>query len=198
MARRSAPPAVVQVVDSAPADSIAFEGHVQGSDSAPVTVVEYADFVCPACAQFAIYTMEDARRRLIQTGQVRWVFRDFPLNIHPNAMAAHLAAACAGEQGRFWEMHDQLYFNHGRWVREARPERRLRDFARDLGLDLSAYDRCVADAGIRARIEASARDAAERGIGSTPTFDVGTRRVSGILLFDSLRTLVERAMPRPP
>lgn len=173
-----------------------FEGHVLGSDSAPVTIIEYADFECPACAQFAVLTGPDVKQRLVASGRVRWVFRDFPLEIHRHALAAHLAAACAGEQGRFWEMHDQIFFNHGRWVRESRPERRLRDLARALNLDMSRYDSCIDSRRLLGQIEATKQEGLARGIQSTPTFEVGTLRVAGALSYDSLQVLVSRMEER--
>jgi protein-disulfide isomerase len=186
-AERSAPQAVTA------AAAAAFEGHVMGSDSAPVTVVEYADFECPACAQFAVLTAPDIKQRLIATGQVRWVFRDFPLEGHQNSLPAHHAGQCAGEQGRFFEMHDQLYFNHGRWVLERRPERRFRDFAAAIGLDLGRYDECMSSGRYLPRLERAKQDAAAAGIGSTPTFDIGNQRVSGALLYDDFKRYVDRA-----
>jgi protein-disulfide isomerase len=171
----------------------AFEGHVMGSDSAPLTVVEYADFVCPACAQFAVLTAPDIKQRLVATGQVRWVFRDFPLDHNPNSMPAHHAAQCAGEQGRFFEMHDQLYFNHGRWVTERRPQGRFRDFARTIGLDVGRFDDCMASGRYVARLEQAKQDAAAAGVNATPTFDIGGQRVSGALLYDDFKRYVDRA-----
>ena len=171
----------------------AFEGHVMGSDSAPVTVVEYADFECPACAQFAVLTAPDVRQRLVATGRVRWVFRDFPLEGHPYSMPAHHAAQCAGEQGKFFEMHDQLYFNQGRWVTDRRPERRFRDFARAIGLDVRRYDDCMSSGRYMARLERERQDGLAAGVGSTPTFDIGGRRVVGASSYDDFRSYVDQA-----
>ncbi len=195
LARRGGGSAAVEVAP-APVAVGTFEGHVLGSDSAPVTIVEYADFECGACAQFAILTGPDVKQRLVAAGRVRWVFRDFPLDGHRNALSAHLAAACAGEQGRFWEMHDQIFFNHRRWVSERRPERPLRDIARGLNLDLSQYDGCIDSRRLLGQIEATKRDGLARGVQATPTFEVGTLRVSGALSYDSLQALVTRAEAR--
>lgn len=173
-----------------------FEGHVLGSDSAPVTIVEYADFECPACAQFAVLTGPDVKERLVATGQVRWIFRDFPLEGHRNSPAAHHAAQCAGEQGRFWEMHDQLFFNHGRWVPERRPERLFRDYARAIGVNLDQYDACMDEGRYRARLQQSKTEAAALGVSSTPTFDINGRRYSGAFLYDDLKAIVDSAAAR--
>jgi protein-disulfide isomerase len=188
-AERTTPQAVA--VDAAAA---AFEGHVMGSDSAPITVVEYADFECGACAQFAILTAPDVKQRLVATGQVRWVFRDFPLEGFRNSLAAHHAAQCAGEQGRFFEMHDQIYFNRGRWVSDRRPDRRFREFAAAIRLDMGRYDDCTASGRYRSRLERAKQDAVAAGVGSTPTFDIGGQRVSGALNYDDFKRYVDRAI----
>jgi protein-disulfide isomerase len=195
MARRGGEVTAVDIPAAAP-DGPVFEGHALGSDSAPVTLVEYADFECPACAQFAILTGPDIKQRLVATGQVRWIFRDLPLSIHRNTMSAHHAAQCAGEQGRFWEMHDQIFFNHGRWVPERRPERALRDLAGAIGVDLRRYDECMSSNRYMARLQQLQADAAARGISSTPTFEIGGQRVSGALYYDDLKRLVDRAAAR--
>jgi len=181
------------VVEPVVADSTVFPGHALGSDSAPVTIIEYADFQCPACGKFAVLTEPDVRTRLVNTGRVRWIFRDFPLDGHPNSMPAHLAAACASEQGKFFEMHDQLYFNQGRWALEARPQREFRAYARAIGLDLGRYDGCVDAKRYLGRLTAMKDDALRRGINSTPTFDIDNRRMSGYIDYDSLKVLVDRA-----
>ena len=199
LARRSGQGTGPQVVAPAPAVTPGtFQGYVQGSDSAPVTIIEYADFECPACAQFAVLTGPDIKQRLVATGRVRWIFRDFPLEGHRNSMPAHLAAACAFEQGRFWEMHDQLYFNHRRWVLESRPERRIRELARAIGLDERPFNECLSSARYRDRILATRQIGIERGVSSTPTFEINNLRVSGALGFDSLRVLVDRVSPPKP
>ena len=175
-----------------------FEGYVLGSDTAPVTIIEYADFECGACAQFALLTAPDLKRRLVEAGRVRWIFRDFPLtSIHPNAVPAHHAAACAADQGRFWEMHDMLFFRHGQWVREARPERQFSAYARAIGLEMAAYDECMRDGRHLARIRAIQQEGVEQGVSSTPTFFIGNQRVSDALLYDELVPLVDRAAATP-
>jgi protein-disulfide isomerase len=185
-----------QVIGPVVADSTVFPGHVLGSDSAPVTITEYADFQCPACSKFAVLTAPDVRQRLVSTGRVRWIFRDFPLDGHPNSMPAHLAAACAGEQGKFWEMHDELYFNQGRWAPVSRPQRDFRAYAKAIGLDLGRYDDCVDSGRYQARMMALKEDGMRRGVNSTPTFDIGTLRMTGYIDYDSLKVLVDQAAVR--
>jgi protein-disulfide isomerase len=185
-----------RTIDPLPLPTGTFEGHVMGSDSAPVTVIEYADFECPACAQFAVLTEPEVRQRLVATGEVRWIFRDFPLDGHPYSMPAHLAAACAGEQGKFWEMHDQLYFNQGRWVAEGRPERTSREYAQALGLDMGRYDECMRSERYKPRLQATKQQGRDVGVNSTPTFVINNQIVAGALPYDEFKKLIDRALAR--
>jgi protein-disulfide isomerase len=187
---RSGPPTVTLVPASVGTE---FDGHTIGSDSALVEIIEYADFQCPACATFAILTGEDVRRNLVQTGRVRWSFRDFPLPSHPKAPLAHLSAACAGEQGRFWEMHDQLFFNQGKWVRDRREHRLFESYAQAIGLDMDAYAECIADQRHIERISAAKESGVKLGVGSTPSFIIGGRLVAGSISYSTLLEMVEEA-----
>src|SRR5438105_4523756 len=126
--RNAAPPAPSAPLPVAAAD--AFHGFTLGSDAAPVEVTEYSDFECPFCASFATVQMPVIREQLIATGKLRWRFRDFPLPSHQYSRYAAMAAQCAGEQGKFWQMHDQLFNNH-QWAQTGKNPRSLfRDFAR--------------------------------------------------------------------
>src|SRR5258708_7112481 len=102
----------------------AFHGYTLGSDSAPVEVTEYSDFECPFCASFATVQMPVIREQLISTGKLRWRFRDFPLPSHKYSRYAAMAGQCAGEQGKFWQMHDQLFNNH-QWAQTGKNPRSL-------------------------------------------------------------------------
>lgn len=168
-----------------------FGGYAVGSDSAPLEITEYADFQCPACSQFWILTMPQVYERLIGTGKVRWVFRDFPLESHDKSRLAHHAAACASEQGLFWLMHDKLYGAQRDWYGLSRAEGTFRDYAAEIGADAAAYDECMGEGRYRARIQASFENALSVGIGSTPSFLIGDRIYPGALAFDELNALVD-------
>ena len=176
------------------------EGYVLGSASAPVEVVEFADFECPACGQFASITEPDVRTRLVNTGQVRIRFIDYPLPMHKNTWDASLAAACANDQGKFWEMHDALFANQDRWNGEAtsRPRGVISDLAKGVGLDMSKYDACMDADTHRAKIQAHQAEATRRNIGSTPTFVFNGLVVPGALPYDSFKRYVDEAAKAAP
>lgn len=88
---------------------------VKGDANAPVTIIEFTDYQCPFCSRHFEQTFGQIESEYIDTGKVKYVVRDFPLGFHPNAQKAAEAAECAGDQGRYWEMHDQLFSNQGEW-----------------------------------------------------------------------------------
>jgi protein-disulfide isomerase len=159
---------------------IAFPGYVLGSATAPVEVVEFADFQCPHCGEFANVQFPTIREQLINTGQLRWRFRDFPLNPlnFPWSRVAALAGQCAGEQGKFWEMEDALFQQQAAWGRStSNPTSAFRDLARSIGVDLDKYNACMDSQRYAGRIEASHREGLARGVTGTPTFFVNGREL---------------------
>ncbi|MBI1967025.1 MAG: DsbA family protein [Gemmatimonadetes bacterium] len=174
-----------------------FNGYTTGSDSAPVEVVEYLDFECPACAQFAAVQMPTIREQLIATGKVRWRSRDFPLQIHQYSRFAAHAAQCAGEQGKFWEMHDQLFFNNHSWAQTGKnPSRLFRGFAETAGADGAKYDACMKSERYAGRIQASLEEGERVGVAATPTFFVNGRPYQGRSNSDGFKALVDSLTAR--
>lgn len=181
-----------QTIDApVPVSVSAFAGYVLGSDAAPVEIVEYADFTCGACGTFAILQGPDVRERLVATGLARLRFRAFALS-QSSLLPIH-AADCAGEQGRFWEMHDQLMFQQRDWMTSRQPMRMIRDYARDVGLDMDEYDQCMEDGRFMNRILATRDEISGMGIHQTPTFDIGKIRAVGAIPYDSVKVLVDKA-----
>ncbi|HUQ46586.1 MAG TPA: DsbA family protein [Gemmatimonadaceae bacterium] len=176
------------------------EGYVLGSASAPVEVVEFADFECPACGQFATLTEPDVRARLVNTGQVRMRFIDYPLPMHRNTWDASLAAACANDQGKFWEMHDAIFANQDRWNTEAtsRPRGPIAELAKGVGLDMTKYESCMDADTHRAKVQSHLAEAVKRQVGSTPTFVFNGLMVPGAVPYDRFKQLVDSAPRAAP
>ena len=172
------------------------QGHVMGSDSALVEVVEFADFECPACGQFASLTKPDVVTRFVNTGLIRFRFVDFPLQMHPNARAAHLAGWCAGEQNKFWEMHDAIFSVQDRWSGYAtrRPNRVFSDLAKQVGVNMDQYESCVSSNKYAGQIQSNVDEGIKRQVGGTPTFFIGRMRVSEPLSFDEFKRYVDQAV----
>ena len=175
------------------------QGYLMGSPSALVEVVEYADFECPSCGQFSTVTEPDVRARLVNTGKIRVRFLDFPLPMHKNTWDASLAASCANDQGKFWEMHDQIFATQDKWNGQAtsNPRKVLKGLAEGLRLDMPKYGACMDAETHRAQIQANQQEGERRGVSSTPSFAIGGQIYPGALPFDQYNKLVEAELAKP-
>jgi protein-disulfide isomerase len=141
----------------------------KGSDTAALTLVEFSDYQCPFCGRYVHDTFPQMRRDYIDTGKVKYVFRNFPLEaIHPDAFKAAEAAHCAGEQGKYWEMHDRLFANQ-----RALGAAQLVGYAQALGLDPQPFRQCLDSAKYAAEIRKDLEDGQKAGVRGTPTFFLG-------------------------
>ncbi len=174
------------------------QGFVMGSPDAPVKIVEFADFECPACGQFATLTEPDVRARLIKTGQVQYTFYVFPLPMHKNTWPASNAAYCAGEQGKFWEMHDRLFYTQDLWntLATSSPDKKMKGYAADLALDMGKFDACYDSKRNYPNIKASGAEAEQRGIDETPSFIIGGKKYSGSQPYDKIKQLVDEELAK--
>jgi protein-disulfide isomerase len=178
------------------------EGYVIGNASAPVEVLEFADFECPACAQFATLHEPDVRTRLVNTGQIRLRFLDFPLVEigHRNSPTASLAAACANEQGKFWEMHDAIFATQDKWATQvtSNPRGVIDPLASQVGLDVARYNECMNSQRYVAHIQAHRQAAQRYRVQSTPSFVIGGRVIAGSLSYDEFKRRVDEARAAAP
>jgi protein-disulfide isomerase len=179
------------------ADTAGFRGYLLGSDSARLEVTEYADYQCPVCQDFESIQFPAVRQQLIETGIVRWRYRDFPLPMHPNSRVAAHAAACANDQGKFWPMHDALYQHQPEWAPMKNPAGAYAGYAKAAGLDVAQYDQCMVSAKYAGRIQASYDEAVKVGATGTPSFIIGTQLYPHTLPSDSIRAIVLRSLPQP-
>jgi len=140
----------------------------RGLPTARVTFVEYSDYGCQYCAQYLQQVYPRLIRDYVDSDKVRYVFKNYPVEeLHPGAFKAHVAAACAGDQGRYWEMHDRLFANQDTFQ-----EARLVEDARQLGLDTAAFRSCLAGAAHDAVIRQDIDEAVRGGVNGTPVFVV--------------------------
>jgi protein-disulfide isomerase len=144
------------------------KGYALGRADAPLTMVEFTDLQCPFCRQYATVTFAEIKKNWIDTGKLRYISHDFPLDFHPQAMAAARAARCAGEQGKFWDMRFSLVTNAN-----LLSPAYITKTAADLKLDTSAFAACTASTKFDADIQADLQEGTRIGIGGTPTFVIG-------------------------
>ncbi len=176
------------------------QGFMYGSPDAPVKIIEFADFECPACGQFATLTEPDVRERLVKTGVASIEFFVFPLPMHKNTWSASNAAYCANEQGKFWEMHDRLFYTQDLWNGEATssPDKKMKGYAADIGLDAGKFDACFDSQKHYPNIKASGAEAEKRLVTETPSFIIGGKLYAGSLPYDQIKKLVDSALAKVP
>jgi protein-disulfide isomerase len=164
------------------------EDPVRGPADAPITIVEYSDYQCPFCARVNP-TLEQVRKAY--GDKIKIVFKDFPLPNHPQAPKAAEAAHCAGEQGKYWEMHDRLFANQ-----QALQVTDLKQHASSLELDAGAFNQCL-DSGKHAeRVQTAMKEGEGLGVQSTPTLFVNGRPVVGAQPFDYFKTVIDEELAR--
>ena len=187
----SRPPKVIALVPGSGAN-LGARGVVVGSADALVEVVEFADFECPGCGYFATIEEPDIMARLVATGEMRFRFMDYPLSMHLNAVAAHNAAACANDQGKFWEMHDAIYRNQDKWNGQATrdPKKPLKQLAKDAGLDVGNWETCFDSGSKLPQIDANRAEGERLRVSSTPSFKIGDQIIPGSLTYDQMRQYV--------
>lgn len=148
-----------------------------GNETAPVTLVEFSDYQCPFCRRFNEQTLSKIKAQYIETGKVRYVFRDFPLDsIHPQARKASQAALCAGDQGKYWEAHHLLFQNQQRLKNDD-----LKSYAQQLGLNTETFNECLDKDKHASRIQENVADAIRAGVRGTPAFVLGRTGRDGVI-----------------
>jgi protein-disulfide isomerase len=158
-----------------------------GPADAPVTIIEFSDYQCPYCEQW----YQEVFKQLLASypNQIRFVYRDLPLPMHPEAVPAAEAADCAGEQNAYWKYHDALFGRQYGLSREA-----YVNYATDLGLDVAAFTTCLDSNRYQDEIQSDASDAAKVGINSTPTFVINGRVVVGAQPLEAFKAVVDEEL----
>jgi protein-disulfide isomerase len=144
------------------------EDPVLGAADAPVTVIEFTDFQCPYCKRFNQTTFPQIKHDYIDAGKVRWIVRDLPMSFHTEARKAGQAAHCAGEQGKYWEMREILFGNSPKLDPGLLP-----GFAQVIGLDVAAFNACLASERHLTGIDRDRQAADGARITGTPSFVIG-------------------------
>lgn len=139
------------------------DGRTRGNPNAPVTMIEYSDFTCGYCVKFFRDTWPRLRDKYVETGKVRLLYRDYPRDPDGPAMTAAIAARCAGDQGRYWDMHDRLFA--GRIETDT-----IQAHAKTIGLNQPAFAACLRDAPHRPSILQDKEDGIRIGFVGTPGF----------------------------
>lgn len=180
-------PATTAPLPSAP--GLQVSGNAMGDPAAPATIEEWGDFQCPACRVFARTTEPTLRSSYVVTGKVRFVFRNMAFLGQESIWAAE-AAACAGDEGRFFDFHDRLYALQGPENGGTFTKPNLLKIGHDLGLSV-AFDACVANDRHLQQVRDDVAAGQQKGVTATPTFFVNGRKVDGAQSIDQLRALID-------
>lgn len=186
-----------KVIPPRPADAIEnFEDlidddTVMGDKNAPVTMVEFGDFECPFCIEHFKTVFPLIKKNYIDTGKLKFVFRDFPLDSHPQAKRAAHAAECAGEQNKYYTMHDQLFNGIYSFT-----ENYLRTYASNIQLDAKRFDSCMSEKRYNPEIEKDIADGKALGITGVPTFFINGIKVTGAQSFQTFSDLIDQEYAR--
>lgn len=185
-------PILAEPLEHSAEQSAADVGYARGSDDAPITVIEFSDFGCPYCGQFALETYPQLEREFIETGKVRWVYVPFVMGMFPNGEEATRAAECAADQGEdaFWAMHDALYKRQPEWKFSREPGELFQSLAATIELDEAEFSACYTEDRPAGRINTSNALARQNGVNATPTFFVNGKRVQGALPIEHFRTIL--------
>jgi protein-disulfide isomerase len=140
----------------------------RGDAKATVAIVEFGDYQCPYCRGFHVGVLTKLHESYIETGKVRYFYRDFPLPMHEHALGAAVAAQCAGAQGRYWEMQELLYAEQARLGTEL-----YQELATELNLEIDRFNECLKSDAPRRAVNRDIADGRRVGVNATPTFILG-------------------------
>ena len=155
------------------------EAYSIGEENAPITIVEYTDYQCPFCGRHFAQTFPQIVERFVDTGVVRYVFKDFPIaTIHPQAVKAAEAARCAGDQGQYLEMHDILFERQSGWG-GGDPSDKFISYAGELGLDATLFEECLSSGRHEEAVKADLNEGIQLGVTGTPAFFINGNPISG-------------------
>jgi len=175
---------------------------IKGDPNAPITIVEFSDFQCPFCSRFFSQTLPELEKTYIDTGIVKLVYRDLPLDsLHPNARPAAIAAECADEQGKFWDYHDVLFLKQAEWGPQSSVavSETFQTYASDLGLESASFESCLGSSEIADEVNRDYFDATTYGASGTPTFFVGNEKdgfvkMVGAQPFNAFKATIDRLL----
>lgn len=148
-------------------EGITVTDHIKGNPDATVTLTEFSDFQCPACGAFEPIVQELMSK---YGDKIRFEYKHYPLPMHPLAPQASMAAEAAGQQGKFFEMHDKLFANQKEWTESQTPQAVFLKYADELGLDKAKFTKQMKSSVLRDHVNANKDEASKLSITGTPTF----------------------------
>ncbi|MEZ4087631.1 MAG: DsbA family protein [Candidatus Gracilibacteria bacterium] len=152
---------------------------IQGDLNAPITIIEFSDYQCPFCKRFYEESHQTIIDDYVANDKVRYVYRDFPLDSHPQALPAATAANCAGEQDHYWEMHNMLLDNQDEWSFNSSANQLFQSYASELNLNTEDFSECLSDNQQVQEIFNDQNDGVAATVEQTPTVFINGRKIVG-------------------
>lgn len=185
---------------AAATDAIESTDMFLGSPDAPVTIIEYASVTCPHCAAFAEEVLPGIKKDYIDTGKVKWVFREFPTPPQGLSYVGSVLARCAAEKGgseAYFLVVDTLFRTQLTWIRGADPKLELEKIAAQAGMDEAAFDACIQRQDLVDIINDNVNQGTERfGINSTPSFVMNGEKLNGVHTLEQFQTTLNEAVAK--
>lgn len=167
-----------------------------GSERAKVTIVEFSDFECPFCRRFWKDTLPQIKNEYIDTGKVKFVYRDYPLPFHPGAQPAAEGAECADDQGKFWEMHDKIFAEQEKQGQGTIQfgVQDVKTWASQIGLDINSFNQCLDSGKYKSEVEKDFADGSAYGVSGTPTLFINGSPIVGAQPFSVFKAEIDKIL----
>lgn len=192
------PPSSPQAVAGSTVNVSADDDPFLGNANAPVTIIEFGDFQCPFCRKLWRDALPQIKAKYIDTGKAKFVYRDFPLDIHPAAEPSAQAAACANEQGKFWQYHDKIFEEQDKQgestIRYAVED--LKKWAREVGLNVNSFNTCLDSGKYKQEVDKDLQDGIAAGVTGTPGSFINGRQIKGALPFAQFEKIIEEELKK--
>lgn len=169
-----------------------------GNKNAKVTIIEFSDFQCPFCRKFWNDTLPQIKKEYIDTGKVKFVYRDFPLDFHAGAKPAAEGTECADDQGKFWELHDKIFQEQDKQgqgtIQFTKAD--VVKWAGQIGLNMTQFNQCLDSGKYKAEVEKDMSDGTAAGVSGTPTTYVNGRQLVGAQPFEAFKAIIEEELKK--
>jgi len=185
---------VTEVTGEVLGEVLANPAAVMGDEKAKVTVIEFTDFQCPYCKRYFDQSFNQLVKEYVETGKVRYVARDLPLEFHPNAHLAAEAARCSGDQGKYFEFHSQLFTNQDAWAEAGDAGKLFNSYAVKLGLDRTKFANCLTNGEKKAAVDADLALAQKAGMNGTPSFIINGKVLIGAQPYTAFQAMINEAL----
>jgi len=163
------------------------------TSSAAITLVEFGDYQCPACGVY-----DSMVKKIVEEykDSVNFVFREYPLPNHKNAMITAQAAVASGKQGKYWEMHDVLYARQEEWSQSEKAKELIRKYAKELELDMDVFSQDLESEEVKKVVQAGIQDGKALGVNSTPSFFLDRIKITNPANYEDFETLIQEAIQK--